>query len=436
MVKKLFGKKLKKGMKKIVAFALVAATVFSTKLPINAATTTNSELKVHYFNVGLGTCVIVEKDNHFMLVDTGTGKTALNEVETWIESKQSELKQQNKTFAFDYVVISHYDSDHVKNLAGILNLDDNTGATPNTENDISVGKFIARKYSNAVMVKMIENADKISTKIAKDKRKEAKQNNTKYFTNYIEFANVVALSSGDNSKVISSDINGEKIGLNIYKQYKNKGKYKNAIKEAHAKVVEIANLKNSDGTLVWKNPVKDYDCTFANDVKINFYSLNKDKSYIPSGQEHAESRNSDSLVFKITYGKSSFWFLNDLKKSGMVHLLGRTKAADYKNSVVLIPHHGIFHNNITKVIKSNLKKRLTSAKIFVRSVDEEHYRPTAADKQEQFMKIFTSLASKGGHPLYETHLQKTFEISTTGQLHKNAKGQNVLYYKPAVVTKK
>lgn len=134
---------------------------------------------------------------------------------------------------------------------------------------------------------------------------------------------------------------------------------------------------------------------------------------------YKEAVNSDSFAFKITYKKSSFWFLNDLKKAGMKDLIvgkkSKAKKADFYNSVVLIPHHGIFNNGITEYIQKDFEGKFAGANMFVRSVDKKHYRPTAAKKQEQFMKMFTNPESKlSKKELLETCVDGSFTISTTG----------------------
>lgn len=410
MVKKVLRQKMKKGMKKMMAFALIAATAFSTKLPVNAVTATNTELKVHYFNVGLGTCAILEKDNHFALIDTGMNNDekhayALSNIQNWISNKKKVVGEKN--FLFDYVVISHYDSDHVKNLRKILKLDDNTGKNPNTENDIPVGKFLARKYSLGVMKKMIEKSSE----------------NITYFSNYVSFANTVALSSGKTEKPI------DEAQLDKVKT-KNISTREDFIESIHNSIVNI----QKDTGMLWKNPINDFSCKFTDGVDINFYSLNDNMSYIPTDEYYKEAVNNDSLVFKITYGTSSFWFLNDLKKSGLRDLLvgrdatqkepakaAKVTKADFKNSVVLLPHHGIVNDTIiTSKVKKNgttieksFKQKLANVKIFVRSVDERNLK----SNQKKFMKMFEgkeTFSSKNGYKLYSTAKVGSFTISTTG----------------------
>ena len=323
MTLKVLRKKMKKFVTRMTAIAFIIATAFSTKIPVNAATK-NPTLSVHYFNVGLGTCAIVEKTDknskkHYMLIDTGMkrknskGKEyALNNVKTWIKKRCKKTGDKKKTFKFDYVIISHYDSDHVKNLEGILNLDNSytpkNGATINY--NILVDQFIARKYSEATMRTML------------------KREKDPYVTyrNYVNFANTVYLSS-----VNSSDAENKTFSKPITFSAKNKTR-KTLIAEnssIHKQISDIAGTKIEDAKkqkkLKWINPTKNHSFTFANDVTIKFYSLIKDNSFISkkkSKKEYAEigyseAINDDSLVFKIKYKSSSFWFLNDIKKLGL-----------------------------------------------------------------------------------------------------------------------
>lgn len=345
---------LKTIMGKFLAMLLAVVTIFSVGMPLSAKAATNgTELKVHYFNVGEGTCVILEQNGHYMLIDTGMNKQPLKRVQNWIAT--------NNVKKFDYVIISHYDLDHVSNLKGILNLD--------TNNPIKVGKFLARKYSKAAM----------KTMLGRSKQAGAYT----YVNNYVEFVNVVALSSGAKKEPIIS--RGSTISTKLDAVYN--------------KIEEYSTKKNDSKELLWKNPIDDYSCEFGNGVKIKFYTLNSGDTHTTNKNIlYKEAVNDDSLTFKITYNGSSFWYFNDLKQEGMKEILGRTRAADYNNSVVLMPHHGIMNNGITNNLCNNFKfkEKLKNTKIFVRSVGKYHYdmNNLQKDKQDTFMKMFLN---KGGY---------------------------------------
>lgn len=425
MTCKVLRKKMKKFVTKMTAISCIIATAFSTKLPVNAATQ-NPNLSVHYFNVGLGTCAIVEKTDtnskkHYMLIDTGMKRKdsnnkeyALNNVKTWIANERTKLEQTAQTFKFDYVIISHYDSDHVKNLEEILNLHNNYGSNKKIDlnDDIPVDQFIARKYSEATMSTML------------------KRESTPHVTyrNYVEFANTVYLSS-----VHSSDAGNKTFSKPITFSAKNKT-LKTLIAEnpsIHKQVSDIAGTKIEDAKkqkkLKWINPTKNHSFTFANDVTIKFYSLNNDNSFISKKKNkkeyaeigYSEAINDDSLVFKIKYKNSSFWFLNDIKKLGMQELLTKkTKKADFNKSVILIPHHGIHHNTITKSIETPFQNSFQNAKIFVRSISKDHADSHDKDKQKKqynFMKIFKKAKLKN-KPVLTTY-QNYSNPKNTGEIN-------------------
>ncbi len=70
-------------------------------------------MKVHYIDVGQGSAVLVQSGVHFMLIDGGDSDASSKVV--------SYLKRQ-KVKKLDYVVVSHYDSDHLNGVVGALNV--------------------------------------------------------------------------------------------------------------------------------------------------------------------------------------------------------------------------------------------------------------------------------------------------------------------------
>ena len=78
-----------------------------------AAAAGKSTMKVHYIDVGQGSAVLVQSGVHFMLIDGGDSDASSKVV--------SYLKRQ-KVKKLDYVVVSHYDSDHLNGVVGALNV--------------------------------------------------------------------------------------------------------------------------------------------------------------------------------------------------------------------------------------------------------------------------------------------------------------------------
>lgn len=71
----------------------------------------NTTLSVTFLDVGQGNCVLAESDGHYMLIDGGDRSHSSFVV--------SYLQQAGIT-ALDYVLISHYDADHVSGVIGAL----------------------------------------------------------------------------------------------------------------------------------------------------------------------------------------------------------------------------------------------------------------------------------------------------------------------------
>lgn len=68
-------------------------------------------LAVHYLDVGQGNAALLESDGHYMLIDGGNRKASSFVV--------SYLKKQNVE-KLDYIVISHFDEDHLAGTIGAL----------------------------------------------------------------------------------------------------------------------------------------------------------------------------------------------------------------------------------------------------------------------------------------------------------------------------
>lgn len=71
----------------------------------------NTTLSVTFLDVGQGNCVLAESDGHYMLIDGGNSSHSSFVV--------SYLQNLGITY-LDYVLISHYDSDHVSGVIGVL----------------------------------------------------------------------------------------------------------------------------------------------------------------------------------------------------------------------------------------------------------------------------------------------------------------------------
>ena len=88
------------------------ATPTPTETPTPKPTKEAGEMKVHFLDVGQGLSILVQSDGQTMIYDGGDKSTSSFVV--------SYLQKQNIT-TIDYLISSHYDSDHMAGLIGCLN---------------------------------------------------------------------------------------------------------------------------------------------------------------------------------------------------------------------------------------------------------------------------------------------------------------------------
>lgn len=87
---------------------VLTAVLFSGLLSMDAAAQTD----VHVLDVGQGLSVLIESNGHYMLYDGGDSDKS-----SYVVS----YLQQEGVPSLDYVVASHYDSDHLNGVVGALN---------------------------------------------------------------------------------------------------------------------------------------------------------------------------------------------------------------------------------------------------------------------------------------------------------------------------
>lgn len=113
---------MKKWISFILCFLLSACSI-SNPNPV-------SSFEMHVLDVGQGLCVYIQCDGHSMLYDGGNRSSSSFVV--------SYLQKQNIDY-FDYVIASHYDSDHISGLVGVLNVFEvDTIIDPNYETDTDI----------------------------------------------------------------------------------------------------------------------------------------------------------------------------------------------------------------------------------------------------------------------------------------------------------
>lgn len=87
---------------------VLTALLFSGLLSMDAAAQTD----IHVLDVGQGLSVLIESNGHYMLYDGGDSDKS-----SYVVS----YLQQEGVPSLDYVVASHYDSDHLNGIVGALN---------------------------------------------------------------------------------------------------------------------------------------------------------------------------------------------------------------------------------------------------------------------------------------------------------------------------
>lgn len=76
-------------------------------------TSSSGELSVHYISVGQGNAVLLESDGSYMLVDGGDRSHS---------SKVVSYLKEEKVEKLDYVITTHYDSDHLSGILGVIDV--------------------------------------------------------------------------------------------------------------------------------------------------------------------------------------------------------------------------------------------------------------------------------------------------------------------------
>lgn len=127
----------------------------------------DNKLHVYYLNVGQADATLIEYNNQYMLIDAGmykdTGESKYENLRTFLDEKG--------VTKLDYVVITHFDSDHVVGLKNAL------VGNGSTDRRIQVGKFLAKKY-----VKGYGNYEKM----------EDFQSQSPVFVNYNTFSDLLS----------------------------------------------------------------------------------------------------------------------------------------------------------------------------------------------------------------------------------------------------
>lgn len=159
----------------------------------------SAKMKVHFIDVGQGSATLIESKGHFMLMDGGDSETSSKVV--------SYLKKQGVK-KLDYVIVSHYDSDHLHGVVGALNaFKTDYVIAPKYEEDTKV-------YESFVQVMKQKKITSIKPKVGK-KYKLGKAKFTILAPNGGNYSDVnnysvaIRLVNGSNQFVITGDAEAE-----------------------------------------------------------------------------------------------------------------------------------------------------------------------------------------------------------------------------------
>lgn len=88
-------------MKRFVAIVAFLAAFLCFPFQVQAS----DDLTIHFFDVGKGDCILIQQGGHNVMIDTGYEET--------IDNVLPELKKRFGVERLDYLLMSHFDKDHV-----------------------------------------------------------------------------------------------------------------------------------------------------------------------------------------------------------------------------------------------------------------------------------------------------------------------------------
>lgn len=102
-----------KGNDKIILILSVIALLAISLFLINKfKDNINYKTKIYFFNAGKADAILISKNNKYMMIDTG---------ESSLSKEILEYFEKNKITKLDYLIITHFDKDHVGSAASIIN---------------------------------------------------------------------------------------------------------------------------------------------------------------------------------------------------------------------------------------------------------------------------------------------------------------------------
>lgn len=163
------------------------------------STDTKNIVKLHVLNVGQGTSLLFETNGHFLLYDGGPAK-ASSYVVSYLQ------KQGVKTL--DYIVVSHYDSDHLNGVVGALHAFDVKNVIAP---DYTADSNIYASYKSALKTKHLKPiASKAGKTYSFGKASfQILAPNGKHYQEENDYSTVLRMTNGKNSFLASGDAANE-----------------------------------------------------------------------------------------------------------------------------------------------------------------------------------------------------------------------------------
>ena len=97
---------------RMIVLIVLGVVIVGLILLYSLKNTTNYNFKVYFFNAGKADAILIENNNHYMMIDTGEEELA-SEILSYFK--------ENIITKLDYLIITHFDKDHVGSASSIIN---------------------------------------------------------------------------------------------------------------------------------------------------------------------------------------------------------------------------------------------------------------------------------------------------------------------------
>ena len=124
----------------IILIILIIGVVFLTMYKTDES---NYKFKIYFFNAGKADAILLSKDDKYMMIDTGE-ESLSNEILTYFK--------QNNITKLDYLIITHFDKDHVGSASSII---DNIEIGEVLQSNVEKDSIYYTKYLNSLNIKGI-----------------------------------------------------------------------------------------------------------------------------------------------------------------------------------------------------------------------------------------------------------------------------------------